>query len=100
MEYLIFKFSNIFKYFKVDLFGHYLEFVSGILLQAEGFKSSNYHCVCPLQAMAKDPKNYYQDTWKQIRNKIKLFTDDPYYYIPYLKKRGHLDSNKKQSKGE
>lgn len=27
-------------------------------------------CVCDLQAMARDEKNYYQDTPKQIKRKI------------------------------
>ncbi|XP_045624882.1 nucleolar protein 16 [Procambarus clarkii] len=42
------------------------------------------------KAMARDPKNYFQDTWKQIRTKIKLFTNNPRYYAPYLKQRGLL----------
>ncbi|GFG32631.1 hypothetical protein Cfor_08576, partial [Coptotermes formosanus] len=36
------------------------------------------------KAMAKDPKNYYQETWKQIRNKIKKFKNIPEQYGKYL----------------
>ncbi|XP_045134960.1 nucleolar protein 16-like [Portunus trituberculatus] len=43
------------------------------------------------KAMARDPSNYFQDTWKQIRKKIKLFTDNPKYFTPYIKRRGLLD---------
>ncbi|KAK8744926.1 hypothetical protein OTU49_000693 [Cherax quadricarinatus] len=39
------------------------------------------------KAMARDRKNYFQDTWKQIRTKIKLFTNNPNYFAPYLKER-------------
>ena len=39
---------------------------------------------CMLQAMARDPKNYYQETWKQIRNKIKKFKNIPEQYGKYL----------------
>ena len=44
--------------------------------------------------MARDPTNYFQDTGKQIEKKIKLFTDNPKYFTPYLKKRGLLDAKK------
>ncbi|KAG7174113.1 nucleolar protein 16-like [Homarus americanus] len=40
------------------------------------------------KAMARDRKNYFQDTWKQIRAKINLFTQNPKYYAPYLKQKG------------
>lgn len=43
------------------------------------------------KGMARDPTNYFQDTWKQIEKKIKLFTDNPKYFVPYLKKRGMLN---------
>ena len=49
---------------------------------------------CMLQAMAKDPKNYYQETWKQIRNKIKKFKNVPEQYGKYL------ESKKKQNSTE
>jgi hypothetical protein len=38
--------------------------------------------------MAKDPKNYYQETWKQIRAKIKTFKGIPEQYNEYLKRKG------------
>ena len=41
--------------------------------------------------MARDPSNHFQDTWKQIKKKIKLFTDNPKYFTPYVKRRGLLD---------
>lgn len=36
------------------------------------------------KAMARDHRNYYQDTPKQIRNKIKTFTKIPLQYNQYL----------------
>ena len=44
-----------------------------------------------LQAMAKDPKNYYQDTPKQIRGKIRAFMSIPEQYNEYR------NSKKKQT---
>ena len=38
------------------------------------------------KAMAQDPKNYYQETWKQIRAKIKKFKSIPEQYEEYLNK--------------
>ena len=35
--------------------------------------------------MARDTKNYYQDTWKQIRAKIQRFKSVPEQYGEYLK---------------
>jgi hypothetical protein len=46
------------------------------------------------KAMAKDPKNYYQETWKQIRNKMKKFKNVPEQYGKYL------ESKKKQNSTE
>nr|XP_022904110.1 nucleolar protein 16 [Onthophagus taurus] len=40
------------------------------------------------KAMARDKKNYYQDTWKQIRAKIKRFVSIPEQYGAYLKSKG------------
>jgi ubiquinone biosynthesis protein COQ9 len=45
-----------------------------------------------LQAMARDPKNYYQETWKQIRNKIKKFKNIPEQYGKYLESQKDKDS--------
>ncbi|XP_050714249.1 nucleolar protein 16-like [Eriocheir sinensis] len=44
------------------------------------------------KAMTRDPTNYFQDTSKQIERKIKLFTDNPRYFVPYLRKKGMLKS--------
>ncbi|XP_023945691.1 nucleolar protein 16 [Bicyclus anynana] len=56
------------------------------------------------KAMVKDRKNYYQETWKQLRAKIKKFMGIPKQYSEYLKTRGLLDKEedeeelKKQAK--
>ncbi|CAH2234130.1 nucleolar protein 16 [Pararge aegeria] len=56
------------------------------------------------KAMVKDKKNYYQETWKQLRAKIKKFMGIPKQYGEYLKARGLLDKEedeeelKKQAK--
>lgn len=44
------------------------------------------------KAMAKDKKNYYQETWKQIRQKIRRFKSIPEQYHKYLKERGLSES--------
>lgn len=41
--------------------------------------------------MERDKKNYYQETWKQIRAKIKTFMGIPQQYAEYLESRGLLD---------
>lgn len=41
--------------------------------------------------MERDKKNYYQETWKQIRAKIKTFIGIPKQYAEYLESRGLLD---------
>lgn len=41
--------------------------------------------------MARDKKNYYQETWKQLRAKIKTFMGVPEQYAEYLAARGLLD---------
>ena len=44
---------------------------------------SFFSFIC-LQAMAKDYKNYYQDTPKQIRKKIMKFKSIPEQYKAYI----------------
>nr|CAD7443930.1 unnamed protein product [Timema bartmani] len=44
------------------------------------------------KAMARDGKNYYQDTWKQIRAKINRFKGIPEQYNEYLEKKKNQDS--------
>lgn len=39
------------------------------------------------KAMVRDPKNYEQETWKQLRNKIRRFLDIPEHVNAYLKER-------------
>lgn len=43
------------------------------------------------KAMALDKKNYYQETWKQLRAKVKTFMGIPKQYSEYLASRGLLD---------
>ncbi|NP_001040236.1 uncharacterized protein LOC692929 [Bombyx mori] len=43
------------------------------------------------KAMERDKKNYYQETWKQLRSKIKTFMGIPAQYSVYLQERGMLD---------
>lgn len=40
------------------------------------------------KAMARDKKNYNQETWKQLRAKIKRFQSIPEQYSKYLEQRG------------
>ncbi|XP_046659454.1 nucleolar protein 16-like [Homalodisca vitripennis] len=42
------------------------------------------------EAMARDKKNYYQETWQQIRRKIKLFKGVPEQYNQYLASKEKL----------
>ncbi|XP_068633892.1 nucleolar protein 16 [Battus philenor] len=56
------------------------------------------------KAMEKDRKNYYQETWKQLRAKIKTFMSIPKQYSEYLSAKGQLNTEddeeelKKQAK--
>ncbi|CAG9787853.1 unnamed protein product [Diatraea saccharalis] len=45
------------------------------------------------KAMSRDKKNYYQETWKQLRAKIKTFMGIPKQYGEYLKSRGLIDKD-------
>ncbi|XP_063588083.1 nucleolar protein 16-like [Penaeus indicus] len=49
-------------------------------------------------AMSKDPKNYYQDTPKQLEAKIKSYMDNPRYYIPDMRKKGLLPAKLAEKK--
>ncbi|XP_060534814.1 nucleolar protein 16 [Cylas formicarius] len=40
------------------------------------------------KAMERDRKNYYQETWKQLRQKIKMFKKIPAHYNKYLAENG------------
>ncbi len=43
------------------------------------------------QAMAKDPKNHYQETPKQIRQKILKFISIPEQFAVYVREKGLLN---------
>lgn len=45
------------------------------------------------KAMSRDRKNYYQETWKQLRAKVKKFMGMPKEYGKYLQSRGLLDKD-------
>lgn len=44
------------------------------------------------KAMSRDPKNHYQETPKQIRQKITKFISIPEQFTPFAKERGLLDN--------
>ena len=44
-----------------------------------------------LQAMAKDKKNIWQETPKQIRQKVLKFVSIPEHFAVYAKERGLLE---------
>ncbi|XP_058450059.1 nucleolar protein 16 [Malaya genurostris] len=43
------------------------------------------------KAMARDRRNYYQDTWRQMRQKVRKFLSIPEQCTPYLERKGWLD---------
>ena len=44
------------------------------------------------KAMARDPRNHYQETPKAIESKVRRFIRIPEHYAVYCKERGKLDS--------
>ncbi|XP_053604888.1 nucleolar protein 16 [Plodia interpunctella] len=50
------------------------------------------------KAMERDKKNYYQETWKQLRQKIKTFMGIPKQYAEYLSSRGNEEDNEEELK--
>lgn len=48
------------------------------------------------KAMARDPQNYYQETWRQIRAKCRKFMSISDQFAKYLEKRGLLDIDIKE----
>ncbi|KAL9697279.1 hypothetical protein quinque_000720 [Culex quinquefasciatus] len=43
------------------------------------------------RAMSRDRTNYEQDTWRQLRQKVRKFLSIPEQCTPYLEKKGWLD---------
>lgn len=54
------------------------------------------------KGMARDKKNYYQETWKQLRAKVKTFMGIPKQYGAYLEAKGLLgkEENEEELKRE
>ena len=46
--------------------------------------------------MARDPKNVWQETPKQIRQKVKKFVNTPEHFAIYCKERRLLDEDMKK----
>lgn len=51
------------------------------------------------KAMVRDKKNYNQETWKQLRAKIKRFKSIPEQYHKYLEERGFTPEQFEQNDG-
>ena len=45
------------------------------------------------QAMARDKKNFYQETAAQIRQKIKQFKKRPAYFVKFITSCGKLPAS-------
>lgn len=43
------------------------------------------------KAMERDRQNHWQETWKQLRNKVKKFMSVPKLYAEYLHSKGIID---------
>ncbi|XP_055547664.1 nucleolar protein 16 [Wyeomyia smithii] len=43
------------------------------------------------KAMSRDRRNYNQDTWRQLRQKVRKFLSIPEQCTPYLERKGWLD---------
>ena len=56
------------------------------------FKPRQYIYFFVRQAMSRDPKNHYQETPKQIRQKILKFVSIPEQFAPYAREKGLLDN--------
>ena len=50
--------------------------------------------------MSRDPKNHYQETPKQIRQKILKFVSIPEQFAPYAREKGLLDNIEIDTKSE
>ncbi|XP_019548044.2 nucleolar protein 16 [Aedes albopictus] len=64
-----------------------VRFITG-MIDAYGF---NY------KAMAQDKRNYDQETWRQMRQKVRRFLTIPQQCTPYLKRKGWLDCDMSDS---
>ena len=50
--------------------------------------------------MARDPKNVWQETPKQLRQKVKKFVSIPEHFAIYCKERGLLEKDNGQLEDE
>ena len=49
------------------------------------------------KAMARDSKNYYQETWKQLRQKVRTFKKIPEQFNKYLEENGLQPSDSEEN---
>ena len=52
------------------------------------------------KAMARDPKNHFQETPNQIKHKIRKFMSIPDHFVPYCRERGLLNASVDESAAE